>query len=455
MGYLKYIILFLLIFIQPLQSAYYPVPLPSTSGNVMKSNGSKWTSAVPPAIGSTGYIQYNTSGNLDAEANLFWDSTNNRLGINTASPVSSLSLKSSTSNDALTHQVSSTAGEGAQWNFQTSQGSVGSETDSSTSQILGDILFAGYASSSFRNGALIRATQSGSYTSNSVPSVLSFYTGDGTNSIAERVRIEPTGLVGIGTSATTKLHLYDASSSLILNTGDSTVATYNARHSSDATAPDMYLRKTRGSVASPSAVATSDVIGRLLFQAYGGSNYRSIAYIQSVVDTYTSDTDISSRMSFFTTPTGSVTASERMRIDPAGNLQFFAIHNNASPPTNTTQTISSGTYSPTLTNGTNIAASTTAVCNYSRVGNVVTVSGYVEADPTSSATDSALGVSIPIASNFTLASDARGTASVNLSTLYNPGIVLTDTTNDRVEIRFSSVSALNQGVYFTFQYLVK
>jgi hypothetical protein len=37
-------------------------------------------------VGSTGQIQFNTGNNLDAEAALTWDKTNDRLGIGTATP---------------------------------------------------------------------------------------------------------------------------------------------------------------------------------------------------------------------------------------------------------------------------------------------------------------------------------------------------------------------------------
>ena len=44
------------------------------------------------AAGSTGQVQFNSGGDLAASANFFWDNTNNRLGIGTTSPQSSLSV---------------------------------------------------------------------------------------------------------------------------------------------------------------------------------------------------------------------------------------------------------------------------------------------------------------------------------------------------------------------------
>ena len=44
------------------------------------------TGATPVVAGSTGEVQYNSSGALGASANLFWDIVNNRLGIGTTAP---------------------------------------------------------------------------------------------------------------------------------------------------------------------------------------------------------------------------------------------------------------------------------------------------------------------------------------------------------------------------------
>ena len=202
--------------------------------------------------------------------------------------------------------------------------------------------------------------------------------------------------LGIGlASPSVTLDMYSATSAISQLWSDSTVAQYLARSSSDAASPDLFFRKTRGTkatVASAGAVATSDVIGRLLFQVYGGSNYRTIAYIQSVVDTYTSDTDISSRMSFYTTPTGSITASERMRIDPSGQVGIgvtptsrnntrlqivdgigFPATQVSSSDANTLDDYEEGSYTPTITANTGTFTTVSATGHYTKIGRVVKV----------------------------------------------------------------------------------
>src|SRR6185369_11101538 len=97
-----------------------------------------------------------------------------------------------------------------------------------------------------------------------------------------------------------------------------------------------------------------------------------------------------------------------------GRVYGTALHNNASVVTGTTnQYIASGTYTPTLTNGTNVAASTARKCQWIRVGNVVLVSGQLDVDTTSTGA-SELGISLPIASNLATAFDLAGSGGASL-----------------------------------------
>jgi hypothetical protein len=74
---------------------------PDANGDILKCVSNVWTPVTQPATaaGSTGYIQFNSSGVLGASSNLFWDSANFRLGIGSSAPVVSLDLSQKT--DAL------------------------------------------------------------------------------------------------------------------------------------------------------------------------------------------------------------------------------------------------------------------------------------------------------------------------------------------------------------------
>lgn len=113
----------------------------------------------------------------------------------------------------------------------------------------------------------------------------------------------------------------------------------------------------------------------------------------------------------------------------------------------------SGTYTPTLTNSTNVTASTAYQCQYIRVGNVVHVSGKVDIDPTSATTLTVLEISLPIASAVPNDFELAGTGSGNALDLN--GLIKANTTNDTAEINFTPTTTVsNQSWFFTFTYLI-
>src|SRR3972149_5740087 len=79
-----------------------------------------------------------------------------------------------------------------------------------------------------------------------------------------------------------------------------------------------------------------------------------------------------------------------------------------------------GTYTPTLTNVANLDSSTAYPCSYVRIGNIVLVGLYFEANPTTTLVLTQVRVSLPIASNFTSVIHCVGSGSAR----YDPNILL-------------------------------
>ena len=112
-----------------------------------------------------------------------------------------------------------------------------------------------------------------------------------------------------------------------------------------------------------------------------------------------------------------------------------------------------GVYTPTLANVANLDGSTAYVCQYSRHGNMVTVSGKVDVNPTA-AVATRLGISLPIASAFTVAEDCGGVAFA-LAIAGQGAAILADAVNDRAQMEWIAGDLTNQPMHFSFMYRVK
>jgi hypothetical protein len=120
-----------------------------------------------------------------------------------------------------------------------------------------------------------------------------------------------------------------------------------------------------------------------------------------------------------------------------------------------TGTVTSGTYTPTLTNTTNISASTSATCQYIRVGASVTVSGQLQMDPSAASALTQLGISLPVASTFASAGQCAGTASRAPTSTCILARIKGDTINGRAQLEYISDGSIgNDGWSFQFTYLI-
>jgi hypothetical protein len=238
------------------------------------------------------------------------------------------------------------------------------------------------------------------------------------NNGSTRLTIDSTGQVGVGiTPSGTQLHV---------KSGLISIARFETT-------------TARGSGAA--VISIDDPTGSKGYFGYGSPNDKLQIYngLNASLDLYAN-------------------AALYLSITSDGRIYGTALHNNAGSVTGTgTQYIASGTYTPTITNGTNISASTARKSQWIRVGNVVTASITVTTTQTNISAVTDIGVSLPIASNLAVTYDLSGTgfrydaAGGGGSTIR----VIGDTTNDRASLTWISNTSVNTSdLTATFTYEV-
>lgn len=132
---------------------------------------------------------------------------------------------------------------------------------------------------------------------------LAIYTGTA-GSAAERMRIGPTGSVGIGTSSPT---------------GKLQVAGGNVTINDSATNTALYFSRAEGTLASPTQITAAAILAVQVFSGLDNtSTYRDVAQIRVVTDGAITSTSSPGYLAFRTTPSGTVATAEAMRITSAG-----------------------------------------------------------------------------------------------------------------------------------------
>jgi len=116
-------------------------------------------------------------------------------------------------------------------------------------------------------------------------------------------------------------------------------------------------------------------------------------------------------------------------------------------------TFTAGTYTPTLTNVANLDATTARSCTWLRIGASVLVAGQLDADPNTTAAATRIGISLPVASNFSTAFQCGGSGAASAISGQSVAIYA-DATNDRAQMEWKAVDITNQTICFSFLYQV-
>ena len=168
-----------------------------------------------------------------------------------------------------------------------------------------------------------RADATGWVSASSRPSRLEFSTtASGASSLTERMRIDSSGrlLVGTSSSLNTAYKLQIA--------GETDAAANVACFRGNATGQALLvLTKSRtGTIGNHTIVQDNDNIGAIQFRASDGTNYITGASIETEVDGTPGTNDMPSRLVFSTTPDGASSPTERLRIGKAGKFTAPTIY---------------------------------------------------------------------------------------------------------------------------------
>jgi hypothetical protein len=200
-----------------------------------------------------------------------------------------------------------------------------------------------------------------------------------------------------------------------------------ANNSAATPGATVYGCRSRGTLAAPTIVQNGDVLATYLGLGFDGTDLAIAADIEFQVDGTPGSNDMPGRILFKTTPDGTQTPVEAMRIDSAQNVTLAAgnlvigtsgkgIDFSATSGSGTSELLADyeeGDFTPvpTASSGT-ITSYTLGTCNYTKVGRMVTVNFSVTITNAGTATGS-LDVPLPFTNG---AANANGTGRENALT---------------------------------------
>jgi hypothetical protein len=256
--------------------------------------------------------------------------TSGNVGIGTSPLLSSSRLSISAEGSVNTILSGRAFGLNCSINASAAGGTQASPTASTTStsplNLVGSCTYDG---TNFLNVAAMVFGLEATPTISSAPSFVTFSTvPSGSTSRAERLRINSSGYVGIGTASPAfPLSVQSAPSvaAAIVVAGETNTERIHIRASgaSGGTAV-ISLYGSRGTQASPTATQLGDNIGYYQLGGYDGTNWSRSSWISGNAEENFSATNRGSNLTFSTTPIGSTTMTERVRIDAAGNVGIGA-----------------------------------------------------------------------------------------------------------------------------------
>ena len=268
---------------------------------------------------------------IDSSGRLLVGTTSARTNIYTSS-YSQLLVEGTDFQSSAISAIANSTSNGSYLVLGRSRGTtVGSNTILQSGDQIGIIDFVGNDGTAFRQGARIETQVDGTPGSADMPGRLMFSTtADGSSNPTERMRIDSSGRLLIGTSSTRSIGgitpqiqlegtSYNASS--ISLTGNS----------NDVNGGFLQFIKSRGtSIGSTTVVQNGDYLGAVEFYGTDGTTPRAGAFISAYVDGTPGTNDMPGRLVFSTTADGASSPTEVFRINSASELVSVPVYNNTS-----------------------------------------------------------------------------------------------------------------------------
>lgn len=201
-----------------------------------------------------------------------------------------------------------------------------------------------------------------------------------TGAQVERLRITSAGKIVIG-GAAAQTALFSDIPNLQIHSSAANNQFSMQDWANDVNAPSIYFTKSRNTtIGSHTVVQSGDELGSIWWGGSDGAAFRAAAAIECVVDAAVTGggaADMPTRLVFSTTPDGSATPTERLRIDKdglltlgAGQIKFPATVNPSSD-VNTLDDYEEGTWTPDVKNSASSSTWGTKSGTYIKIGSLV------------------------------------------------------------------------------------
>ena len=152
---------------------------------------------------------------------------------------------------------------------------------------------------------------------------LAFYTSPSDGTINERLRIDSSGRLLVGHTATVDTSTYNSKIQVMSDDAEASITV--GRFGNNASSTSLNFSKSRAtSIGSHSSgdLHDNDVIGNIFWWGSDGGDYEEVARISAEADAAFSTSSTPGALTFHTTASGATTATERLRIESGGNIDL-------------------------------------------------------------------------------------------------------------------------------------